>query len=447
MATRRQHHRRLRYEPLESRRLLAITVNTLLDAAEPPNFYDMTLRRAIALAQEGEVIDFSVVGEIRLTEGELRIDKSLSINGPFTSSNGRSTGAPLISIVSLSGRVFNIDDGASGQRDVALLRLALQGAAPLGDGGAIYNAENLRLQESVVSGSAAQRGGALFHETGDLVIADTTISDNTASQGGGLFVNQGDASVEYSVIHGNVATANFRSGGGIYNAAAALTVLSSTLDGNDAPAGDGGGVINAAGQLDLFDSTVSGNTARDSGGGVYNVAGAVVVRSSTISGNVASDSGGGLYNWNAGAGSVSIAFSTVTNNAALRGAGVAANASLGAGRLYLQASIVAGNQGDDVVAVGLYRAAGEYFQSGGYNLIGAGNAAASFANSDLANIADPGLEPLAMNGGPTATHALRPGSPAIDAIQAQLNAPPFDQRGLYHYRGEGAGFDIGAFEV
>ena len=40
------------------------------------------------------------------------------------------------------------------------------------------------------------------------------------------------------------------------------------------------------------------------------------------------------------------------------------------------------------------------------------------------------LGPLANNGGPTETHALLPGSPAIDAGDSSFTPPPdFDQRG------------------
>jgi hypothetical protein len=55
------------------------------------------------------------------------------------------------------------------------------------------------------------------------------------------------------------------------------------------------------------------------------------------------------------------------------------------------------------------------------------------------------LGPLMDNGGPTKTHALVSGSPAIDTIPgADPECTGTDQRGMP--RPQGAGYDIGAFE-
>ncbi len=59
-------------------------------------------------------------------------------------------------------------------------------------------------------------------------------------------------------------------------------------------------------------------------------------------------------------------------------------------------------------------------------------------------IDDPQLGPLADNGGPTLTHALLPGSLAIDAGNDVAHLAT-DQRG--RARVSGAAADIGAFEV
>ena len=63
---------------------------------------------------------------------------------------------------------------------------------------------------------------------------------------------------------------------------------------------------------------------------------------------------------------------------------------------------------------------------------------------------DPLLGALADNGGPTKTHALLPGSPAIDAGPNPLTPFPgsdFDQRGDGYARVVAGIVDIGAFEV
>ena len=115
--------RRLRLEPLEDRRLLSITVNTLLDQADG-SILDgsISLRDAIAAAQPGETIDFSVTGTIELTKGatsatkHLTINKDLTINGPgsalLTIDASGNDFTPGVQIGD-GTRVFRIDDGTS----------------------------------------------------------------------------------------------------------------------------------------------------------------------------------------------------------------------------------------------------------------------------------------------------------------------------------------------
>ena len=75
--------RRLRIEPLEDRRLLSITVNTLVDELDGSIVDgDISLRDAIAAAPSGETINFAATGTINLTLGQLSINQSLTINGP-----------------------------------------------------------------------------------------------------------------------------------------------------------------------------------------------------------------------------------------------------------------------------------------------------------------------------------------------------------------------------
>src|SRR5262249_58650371 len=63
-------------------------------------------------------------------------------------------------------------------------------------------------------------------------------------------------------------------------------------------------------------------------------------------------------------------------------------------------------------------------------------------------IGDPRLGPLQDHGGPTLTHALLPGSPALDAGSNGLTAGiTTDQRGFPFARTAGGTVDIGAYEA
>ena len=82
------------------------------------------------------------------------------------------------------------------------------------------------------------------------------------------------------------------------------------------------------------------------------------------------------------------------------------------------------------------------FYSNGYNLVGDGTAMSAFNQTgDVNNNADPGLSPLAENGGPTRTRASTPASPARDTGSTTLTV---DQRGVA--RPFGPADDKGAYE-
>jgi hypothetical protein len=238
------------------------------------------------------------------------------------------------------------------------------------------------------------------------------------------------------------------SGGGINNMGT-LTLGKSAVT-NNLGEGSGGGIFNG-GTLKVWRSTISGNTADEGGGGgVFNrgtvrgMEGSATFNNSTISRNEAEESGGGISN----AGVVSIRNSTVTKNSAEGpGDGVA---STGTGSVRVYSSILAGNQATDVENV-----SNGSFSSLGYNIIGAGKgqAVASFnSTGDRTGVTDPGLGPLADNGGPTQTHAVLNGSPALDQgggglVRDQRSEPrPVDLPDIGNSRG-GDGSDVGAFEL
>ena len=194
----------------------------------------------------------------------------------------------------------------------------------------------------------------------------------------------------------------------------ALTMTDSIVSANTATSAAGGICINTPATVNLTNVTISGNTATTLyGGGVYILGGGIAnLTNVTISGNTAPDAGGVLT---AGAGMTNILYSTIANNHKTSGTvgGVHNYATMN-----IRNSIVAGNDGDEC----------------GIN---------GFTQPSDHPSTNPLLGPLANNGGPTQTHALLSGSPAIDA-GTNIDCPSKDQRGLS--RPQGAYCDIGAYE-
>lgn len=203
----------------------------------------------------------------------------------------------------------------------------------------------------------------------------------------------------------------------------------------------GGGILNHE-MLTVDSSTITGNFA-GFGGGIGNEANAVLnVINSTISGNMA-DSGGGIENF----GTATVVHSTVTNNTAdFVGDGID-----NGGTLTINNSIVAGNGDDDV--------SNQFGTTvGTHNVIGNGVGLTDISNGSDGNRVgtsgaplDPMLGTLSDNDGPTQTHALLDGSPAINAgdptaVAGQGDTPAFDQRGNGFSRVLNDQIDIGAFE-
>jgi hypothetical protein len=107
-------------------------------------------------------------------------------------------------------------------------------------------------------------------------------------------------------------------------------------------------------------------------------------------------------------------------------------------QLTVEDVLLAGNTGGNCGGA----VSAEGFVSQGHNLSSDGSCPALTGPGDLKKTAAK-VGPLQDNGGPTLTHALLDGSPAIDAGGA-ANCPPTDQRGIS--RPQGPTCDIGAYE-
>jgi VCBS repeat protein len=196
---------------------------------------------------------------------------------------------------------------------------------------------------------------------------------------------------------------------------AELTLRRVTLTGGSS-SGNSGGISNS-GTLKIDNSTISGNTADFAGGGLNNQ-GSLTIENSTISGN-ASNRGGGIYNFYTG--NLTISNSTISGNVGgglFNSHGVYGYCEFFgpcAGTLTLNNSLIAGNQSAEVENTT------SSINVNNFNLFGSNsNAGVSgftpgptdiVPSVPLAQI----LGPLQNNGGPTQTHALVAGSPAIDA--------------------------------
>jgi hypothetical protein len=338
-------------------------------------------------------------------------------------------------------------------------------------GGGIYTAGNLTLTNSEVShnivgdGNTAGCGGGIYvfdaySGITSLTVNSSKISDNTCESvfkgndaiggnGGGIFQTGTDSTtstvdvvINDSTISGNHAgdgtSSEAGSGGGIFiNAQGSQMKIDQSLvydnhAGNNTlhQGGNGGGIAVAySSYLDMSNSTVSGNFSGDSvddtgkyggyGGGISNE-GYMTVKFSTIASNQTGSgagcingcSGGGVYAEPAYAHS-ELDYSIVADNVAARyGMDCLGNA-------LIDWSLVQDNVNCSI--------------TGGYNQLNV-NAL---------------LSPLASNGGPTLTHALYAGSPAIDIIETSTTT--VDQRGIARPQdGNGDGvawYDLGAYEA
>jgi predicted outer membrane repeat protein len=271
-----------------------------------------------------------------------------------------------------------------------------------------------------------------------VTLQNLTVRYGRPTGAGGGLANFGTLTLIRSTIHSNAATQFSQTpGGGLANFST-LTLTRSTVRNNTA--GQGGGIYNE-GTLTLTRSTVRNNTARRPGGGLYNREGHhVTLTTSTVSGNATRSTGGGLCC----DGGFTLTNSTVSGNTAAGGGGGLYNAF---GTVTLTSSIVANNpDGGDCFIVDT---GGELIISHGYNL-DSDRSCLPFAGTDQPGV-DPLLGPLQDNGGPTLTHALLPGSPAIDAIPWGTNGCGTthlaDQCGQPRPQPPGGACDIGAYEV
>ncbi len=326
-------------------------------------------------------------------------DSDFMNNGGVAIANGGYSGGPAGGVVTVTASTF---EGAAIENQnggaVTLLDSLLRGRQDGVGGTAIINTAsaftmvNTTVTENFLTGFASEGAGIINERSGTFLIEQSTISNNRADEDSEEVVNDHDRC------------------GGILN------------QGNNL-------VDEVPTTMTIRNSTISGNRALRSGGGLCAIASSpdriqVTIIHSTIANNrvVAprdeAEGGGGIFLFN---GTITLVNSIVANN--YRGAGATLDNIL---------------QDPDFPGT---------LTTQGVNL--SDTQPSGFGENDLVNRA-PLLGPLADNGGPTATHALLGGSPALDAATGE-RCPQLDQRSEPRpadgNEDETAACDIGAYEA
>lgn len=316
----------------------------------------------------------------------------------------------------VSGPRKNINDYEGTITKVLLEDVRFYNNRCVGNGGGIYLASyldaTLNSLDMEHNGSYYGDGGGIYSypyhepEKSSLVINDSRIYDGWVKWDGGGISIKGNAQVYRSSISNNEAEG---SGGGVYAGNGDVLLRDCTINGNIA-GGSGGGVYCYNGTT-IENSTISGNEA-DFGGGVHiNLYEQNFLRNCTIVDNKANINGGGLNV--SFAGEVKVVNTIIANNTKPSDPPILTKLNLPI--FNLNNCHIAWLDEGDIPELSL-----------GNNLSN-DQTCAFIKQSDI--IADPVLGLLANNGGPTLTHALLSGSPAIDQ-GTNFTCPTRDQRGF-----------------
>ncbi len=307
--------------------------------------------------------------------------------------------------------------------------IGLQGdAVTIIDGGGVGTTVTIPLGITVtldglhIRGGRGSLAGGVYSE-GNLTLRNCTVSGNECTGvygagGGGVSLVFASAVIDGCVIEGNVGAAGGYGASAIYSylygsGVPPTTITGSTISGNTAPGPTGGALFFFNGPLVLRDSTVSGNRGAGVRLATYGSSSSVfeaIIEGSTIVENDATGTTYGLV-----AGGISRFGLSPT--------------------MKIQNTIVAGNIGNGVAP----DVNGRFFSRGG-NVIGNRDGAVGLTGTtgdQTGTTSAPlsaGLEPLARNGGRTATHRPSGGSVAVDG-GVDVPGLTFDQRGVPHPTG------------
>lgn len=358
--------------------------------------------------------------------GDLDISQDLTIIGQGTTCADPSPTCTIVDANHLA-RVFQVQ--ASTQ--VTITRLGIYGGSDNGyGGGGVQNNGTLHLNTVIFVANYSNVIGGGLENIGTAFLSRVSFGNNQGYSGGAL-ANLGNLTAENVSMTLGTATR----GGCLYNTGPA-TFTHVHL--SQCTASEGAGIYNID-QLSIERATIktslitAGSGSRN-GGGIYN-AKFLVLTNVTLSANAA-QSGGAIYSIADYNGSTTLSNVTIANNTAVgAGAGLA-----GSGMFTLKNTILANTPPTENCAVAV--------TSQGHNL-DSGSSCGLSGGGDVSNT-DPLLGPLEYAGARLDTHALLPGSPAIDTGDDD-GCPATDQRGIARPQDGNddgaAACDIGAYEA
>jgi hypothetical protein len=361
---------------------------------------DCTLRAAIGNAQNTDTVEVPA-GDYQLNPGNgpLNVMRSFTIAG---------AGAGKVTIDGKDAtKVFYIQSDTVVTLQGVTVTRGNVGTSPSSgsEGGDIENNGTLTVRNSRIKNGTAFVGGDLYTTTsgggvGVLNIVNSTVTGGTGAQSGGgvdYDLNTGGTIEGTTISNNQIINSDNSGGGGLYDRSNGLTIVNSTITGNTVNnSGFGGGIYDDDDfSLSIYDTTIAGNSNKNASN-FYSLLPSPLRPPGLIS------TVPGFEN---------------TIIADPLGGGV--NCSDG---------------GTGIFPVSL-----------GHNLESDPGGSCQFTSTGDQVGVDPQLRPLANNGGPTRTMALRTGSPAING-GATVKGLSTDQRGAPRPQPKNGAPDIGAYE-
>lgn len=413
-----------------------------------------SLRQVVADAGSGDTVYFGGLGcSITLTSYLLVTQNDLTLQG-----------GGMVSGPEIKGSLRHAGTGTLTLDHLVLSDGSMSSSWP-GEitGGCVSSAGNVLVQTSRILSCTVEHTGANaatdhalgggIYAAGVVAVIDSDIGGHRAeatagvAAGGAIFAGTGIL-VQSSTIRASQAVGPQSEGGGLF--AIDIALAASTISSNNASVFGGGLVATGSCNIVASDLDYNRNFLHMAGSGAawcryMRMSGSTVTKNSS-NGDV---NGLGVL----GAQSALISNSTIADNVERRSSdqrmGALSIAGNGLGyTLQLHSTVISGNrlikQDHSELPSDLnITNPGQVLSS--HNLIGwAADPSMLAADTIWSN--NPGLAPLAANGGPTMTMAIQPGSPLLDRGANPLHMQ-YDQRRAGYVRRFGRAPDIGAFEL